>query len=196
MLDLPTAPYAPTGLRQPSRWRFQQSRWGDAWRQGSGNDKPGLSYTGMYPISHERMSDGETPGYRGPGMGQLCRGRGMGQLDLARLIPGAQKLASSVVKGVIFKTNATGALRIEQPLEPGQSAPPPTVQGGNPISTQIMKLLQPGFYIVTPAGILPMEPYGEPRSDYSAVIAGLVVLGAATAVVGGLCLASKVLKRP
>ena len=172
---------APTDLRQRSRWRFQQNGWGDAWGQGFDNFKPGLSYTGMYPISHERMSDGETPGYRGAGMGQLD------------VFAGALgKAANRAVDEVILKTTATGAISIRKPFEPGQP-PQTTVEGGNMITKKIAEFFQPAIYVRTKIGTFPFEPYGTPVADHSAIIAGLVVLGAATMIVGGLYAAKKVL---
>ena len=181
LTDMPVAPYAPTDLHQRSRWRFQQNGWGDAWNQGFDNFKPGLSYTGMYPISHERMSDGETPGYHGPGMGQLD------------LVTGALGKAVNVaVEDVILKTTATGAITIRKPFGPGQ--PPETsVEGGNAITRKIAEFLQPAIYVRTPLGTFPFEPYGTPVDDHSGIIAALVVLGAAVTVIGGLYVVKKVL---
>lgn len=164
--DMPVAPYAPTDLHQRSRWRFNQRGWGDAFGQGCGNDKPGLSYTGMYPISHERLSDGETPGYHGADMA------GLGQTNL---ITGALgKAANTVVSNVTLNTTATGPLTISQPFAPGQ---PAQVQGGNPVSRRIAELLQPAIYVETPIGTIPFEPFGKPTEDYSAYILGFAVLG-------------------
>jgi len=164
--DLPLIPaaFAPTGLQQPSGFIFDQDRWGDAWDEGAW-DGYGLEYEGMYPISHGRMSDGETPDYRGAGMGESI----------------LSTVGNLAIPYITISTTATGALIITQPFGSNQPTAPPST--GNSITDTILQFLQPSITVQTPAGPIQYAPYGPPTVDYSGYILAFTVFGAAASAV-------------
>ena len=130
----------------------------------------------MYPISHERMSDGETPGYRGAGMGDM----GQGILST---------VGNIAIPYITLDTTATGPLMITQPFGTSQPGLPPT--SGSSISDTILQLLQPAIVIQTPAGPVQYAPYGPPVANYST----LVAFAALTALTVGTWATIWVIKR-
>jgi hypothetical protein len=113
---------------------------------------------------------GPFPVNQGPHTGNAF---GMGQLDLgaaARLL--ASQTVGTVVDEITFRSQLTPPVTIRRPFAAGTpgtaSGPSPAeVQGGNPITRQILALARPAMYIKTPGGItIPFEPLGEPTEAY------------------------------
>jgi hypothetical protein len=109
----------------------------------------------------------------------------MGQLD--QLFGAAKNLFGDAVESIEFRSQVTPTVVVNKPFAPqapGAPAPQPQIQGGSPASAVFLdKFAKPAIYIhLTGGTVLPIEPYGTPKDDYT----GLVIAGVGIAAGIGL----------